>query len=197
MIQIKKSMIDDTAHVLSRAFYNDPLFIFFFPDDSTRISMNFYTFRFITAHAQKKGFAYATSPAFEGASIWLHSSRLQRSLLDQARFGALKMLIKQGKEALDRQIMATAHMKAIHAANLRGPYMYLSTIGIDEKFRGKGLASDLMLPGLEKADRENLPCYLDTHNENNVGLYERYGFNVAAESVIPGSDVHHWAMIRK
>lgn len=190
-------MIDGAAHVLSSAFKNDPLFVFFFPDADTRVELTFYTFRFIAAHAQKKGFVYAVSSVFEGASIWLPFTALKRGLVDQVRFGALKMLSWQGKEAIGRQIMASEHMRAIHAASLGGPHMYLSTIGIDEKYRGKGLLSDLMQPGLEKADRENIPCYLDTHNEKNIGLYARYGFEIAAESVIPGSDVRHWAMIRK
>jgi ribosomal protein S18 acetylase RimI-like enzyme len=197
MQQINKNMINDAAYVLSRAFKNDPLFVFFFPDESTRVELTFYTFRFIAAHAQKKGFVCAVSPGFEGASIWLPFTALKRGLVDQVRFGALKMLFRQGKEAIGRQIMASEHMRAIHAESLGEPHMYLSTIGIDEKYRGKGFASELMRPGLEKADRESLPCYLDTHNEKNIGLYARYGFEIAAESVIPGSDVRHWAMIRK
>jgi len=135
-------MIDGAAHVLSSAFKNDPLFVFFFPDADTRVELTFYTFRFIAAHAQKKGFVYAVSSVFEGASIWLPFTALKRGLVDQVRFGALKMLSWQGKEAIGRQIMASEHMRAIHAASLGGPHMYLSTIGIDEKYRGKGLLSD-------------------------------------------------------
>ena len=27
-------------------------------------------------------------------------------------------------------------------------------------------------------DMQKLPCYLNTQNENNIGLYEHYGFQV-------------------
>lgn len=97
---------------------------------------------------------------------------------------------------ISRQVDASVCMKSIHSEILSGRHIYLSTIGIDKEHRGKGLASVLMAPGLEMADREKLPCYLDTHNEQNIGLYRRYGFEVVHEGTIPGSDVRHWAMIR-
>ena len=106
------------------------------------------------------------------------------------------MCLKQGRDIINRQIKASDHMKSLHGKLLTVPHLYLSTIGIDEAHRGKGFASKLILPMLEKADTERLSCYLDTHNECNIGLYQRFGFHVARESVIPGSVVRHWAMIR-
>ncbi len=197
MIRITKNMLDDSAKVLSGAFGDDPLFKFFFPGDSTRCNLAFFTFRFIAAHACSKGFVFAASPSFEGVSIWLHSQVLERGIIDQLRFGALKMYSNQGKEIIKRQVDASSYMKSIHAEILPGRHIYLSTIGIDKQHRGRGIASVLMAPGLEIADRGNMPCYLDTHNEQNLGLYRRYGFNVVHEGVIPGSNVRHWAMIRR
>ena len=196
MTVIDPHQINDAAHVLSRAFYHDPLFQYLFPEDSTRKNLSFYTFKFIISHAYKKGFILSTSPSLEGIAVWLPSSSIHRNLIDQIRFGALTIYLKQGKEIINRQVSASEYMKSLHRSQLSVPHLYLSTIGIDETHRGKGLASSLIQPMLDKADREGLPCYLDTHNENNVGLYQRFGFRVAHESVIPDSNVRHWAMIR-
>lgn len=196
MTIIPKKETDTAARVLAGAFMHDPLFEYFFPDEKQRAGLSFYTFRFITAHAVSKGSVYSTSPGIEGVSIWLPSSMIERGLIAQLRFGVLRMLFSQGREALNRQISASSHMRALHCDLLPENHLYLSTIGIAKEFRGLGLASGLMDPGLAMADSKNLPCYLDTHNENNLGLYERYGFRVAAESVIPGTGVRHWAMIR-
>lgn len=189
--------IDSLADVLAMAFVHDPLFQYFFPDEKTRHRLSLYTFRFIVAHASKKGVVCETSSALEGASVWLPSESINRSLIDQLRFGAVNMLIKQGRDTINRQIEASDHMKAIHSKLLTEPHLYLSTIGITEDHRGKGLASKLIRPMLEKADQNMLSCYLDTHNENNIGLYQQYGFKVVQESVIPGSTVKHWAMVRE
>ncbi len=191
-----KRLIDNAARVLATAFNKDPLFSFFFPDDTGRTEHAYYTFRFIASHAYKNGYVYSSPSASEGISIWLPSSKIERGLADQLRFGVLRMLLKHDMRAIKRQIAASSHMKALHSSLLREEHLYLSSIGIVPEHRGRGLAADLLSPGLKKAESENIPVYLDTHNENNIGLYERYGFCVAAETVIPGSEVRHWAMIR-
>ncbi len=197
MIEINKNHISPVAALLSRAFRKDPLFNYFFPDHNTRSVLSFYTFSFIAAHAHKKGMVVATSGSFEGAAIWLPSEKIERGIIDQVKFGALKMYLKQGKPTIDRQISASNYMKELHKNLLSTPHVYLSTIGIDSAYRGKGMSAYLMRPGLEWADRENIPCYLDTHNADNIRIYQNYGFKVACESVIPGTSVRHWAMIRE
>ena len=50
------------------------------------------------------------------------------------------------------------------------------------KFRGD---VTLLEPGLARADAEGLPCYLESSNPLNVGLYERHGFEVTREHHLP------------
>jgi len=45
-------------------------------------------------------------------------------------------------------------------------------------------------------DIQKLPCYLNTQNETNIGLYEHYGFQVIEQLVLPDSVVVHTAMMR-
>lgn len=184
------------ALMLANAFFADPLFKYFFPSDLERVQLSFYTFRFIASHAAKNGFIHKTSSHLEGAAIWLPSHHLNRNLIDQLRFGALDMLLKQGREAIQRQKSASAHMQLLHKKLLPMPHLYLSTIGVDVMDRGKGYASLLLKPMLEQADKQSLACYLDTHNERNIEMYQRFGFEVVQESLIPESTVKHWAMIR-
>jgi hypothetical protein len=42
---------------------------------------------------------------------------------------------------------------------------------------------------LERLDRKGTPCYLNTQNEKNVGLYEHFGFQVVDRQMIPGSSI--------
>ena len=46
------------------------------------------------------------------------------------------------------------------------------------------------------ADADALPCYLETHKEANVRIYERYGFGVAAQSRVADYPGNIWAMTR-
>lgn len=50
---------------------------------------------------------------------------------------------------------------------------------------------------LDRIDEAGLPCYLETLEEQNVRLYEHFGFVVAEESAIPGTNLTNWAMLRE
>lgn len=192
----EKSDVDRIAALYAKGFYNDPLFVYFFPDEKTRERLSFYTFKFVVTHAFHYGFITQTSPNLEGAATWLPSEKLNRGLIEQIRFGALAMVYQQGPSAIKRQMDASEYMQSVHAKHLSERHLYLSLLTTDDAYRGKGFATKLFSPTLNKADQQRLPCYLDTHNEANVSLYKRFGFEVAEDSIIPNSDVRHWGMIR-
>jgi ribosomal protein S18 acetylase RimI-like enzyme len=70
-------------------------------------------------------------------------------------------------------------------------------IAVSPDFQGKGYGSKLMRPLFARMDRERMPCYLETHTEKNVSLYQHYGFKLVEERVIPGSQVKQRAMLRE
>ena len=76
------------------------------------------------------------------------------------------------------------------------PHWYLFIIGVDPNFKGKGYAGRLIKPMLSRIKREQLPCYLDTNNEENIGLYQHYGFKVLKKYQFPGINVINWSMLR-
>jgi hypothetical protein len=49
---------------------------------------------------------------------------------------------------------------------------------------------------LKRIDEEGLPCYLETLEKHNVGLYEHFGFKVVNESNVPDTNLTNWAMLR-
>ena len=55
----------------------------------------------------------------------------------------------------------------------------------------------LLQPGLEKADRERVPCYLETAKEINVRFYEKHGFQVVKKVDLPRGGPPVWTMLRE
>ena len=49
---------------------------------------------------------------------------------------------------------------------------------------------------LNQIDKLNLPCFLDTNNEENLPIYAKFGFKILKEYEIPGTNIVNWAMIR-
>merc|ERR1712023_192573 len=54
--------------------------------------------------------------------------------------------------------------------------LHLQVLGTGDNFRGKGLGSQCIKAGLERADKRGVPCYLESSNPRNVPFYERHGF---------------------
>jgi GNAT superfamily N-acetyltransferase len=76
-------------------------------------------------------------------------------------------------------------------------HWFLELIGVAPEYQGKGFAGHLLDPMLDRFDRENLPCYLDTEVEKNVALYQHHGFRVLDDTIVPGTDVRSWGMLRE
>lgn len=75
-------------------------------------------------------------------------------------------------------------------------HWYLQLLGVDPGHQGQGYATALVNPMLARFDREGLPCCLDTMNGDNVAFYERFGFRVAAKSLVPKTQIGLWLMAR-
>lgn len=54
-----------------------------------------------------------------------------------------------------------------------------------------------MKAGLDRADAEHAPAYLESSKESNVPYYERFGFEVTRAIVIPGGGPTLWGMWRQ
>jgi len=46
-------------------------------------------------------------------------------------------------------------------------------------------------------DNRKLRCFLETQEERNIAYYQRFGFEIAKETIIPGLDLQNWVMIRE
>lgn len=120
--------------------------------------------------------------------------------------GACKLPIRQmipgvpavvrsvGVGGMRRSARAYAFLQARHPAE---PHWFLESLATDPAAQGRGVASSLMRPILEKCDRDGLTAYLETQNPANVSFYERRGFAVTNETTIPGGGPHMWLMQRR
>ena len=77
------------------------------------------------------------------------------------------------------------------------PHWFLGPIGVDPMRQGEGFASKLMRPMLDRADAEGLPVFLDTNTEENIALYEHFGFRVKERADMPEADIWNVAMLRE
>lgn len=74
---------------------------------------------------------------------------------------------------------------------------YLYNLVVKPEFQNQGNCSKLLKPMLSYLDRINKDCYLETHDEKNIALYEHFDFELLGTSNIPKTKINHYAMLRK
>ena len=165
------------------------------PDASRRLGGATQLYGGILRYGLARGEVYTTRDV-RGAACWLPPTRPFPSFLGMVRAGMLRVPFRFGWNGFQR-LSAFDHVAtALHRVHAPGPHWYLWAIGVEPEHQGRGLAGSLMQPVLARADAEGLPCYLETHKETNVRIYQRYGFEVVAESGAAGHPGNIWAMIR-
>jgi ribosomal protein S18 acetylase RimI-like enzyme len=74
---------------------------------------------------------------------------------------------------------------------------YLQVIGVSPETQGLGVGTRLMEPAIDLADREQVPCYLETSNPEAVPFYLRAGFEIDAKGVeLMKGGPTYWLMTR-
>jgi len=63
-------------------------------------------------------------------------------------------------------------------------HIYLQQIGIRREFQGKGIGKKLFKTLFAAADSLQVPVYLETESEENVSLYQHYGFNTVETALL-------------
>jgi len=75
-------------------------------------------------------------------------------------------------------------------------YYRIKIVAVDKELRGSGAFRRLVTPVLDHCDTLNIPVVLETHNYNNVGLYEHFGFELVKTIESDSTDVKQYCMIR-
>jgi ribosomal protein S18 acetylase RimI-like enzyme len=77
----------------------------------------------------------------------------------------------------------------------REPHLHIDPLGVLPERQGQGIGSRLLSHFCEIADTEGSMAYLETDQEQNVRLYERFGFTV--EETEPVFGITNWFMYRR
>jgi ribosomal protein S18 acetylase RimI-like enzyme len=192
-----KADVSELSHALGRAFFDDPVSVWIMPDENARAKHLRKFFATVTRHHHLAGggVEVATDGSTIGAAAlwdppgrWKQSTREQLMMLPSFAFGFGPRLTMGRRLG---ELFAT--MKSHHPEE---PHWYLAVIGSDPSVRGKGYGQALMQSRLDRLDAEHAPAYLESSKDENVPYYQRFGFEVMGELVIPGGGPTLWPMWR-
>jgi ribosomal protein S18 acetylase RimI-like enzyme len=179
----------EIAEALARAFQNESGWSYVIPDPKLRAQRLVGAFHLFLRDEHRKGAVYGTE-GIEAVTLWRGPGQARDSLFDTTRLiipfvQCLRFSIFRGLEVAD---LIEKHLPT-------EPFWYLHYAGCDPAFQGKGYGGAAIRAGLARADEDGLPAYLETADENNLALYQTFGFEVKHVWQVPEGPMF-WGMQR-
>jgi len=180
-VSVRPARSDDfapLAAVLARAFYDDPVTAWFYPDAARRMkhARRFFAIRLRQLADQELIY---TTPERAGAALWAGPGHWREDLRQSL------MLLPMLPVLLPRIVRCTHGVREIESRHPIEPHYYLSVLGTEPQQQGGGIGSALLGPVLQRCDADGTGAYLESSKESNVDFYARHGFAVTERIEMP------------
>jgi len=196
---LERSQLERAATMLARAFDADPLYTALFPEPDERRRLLSLLWGGVLRYSARYG-VVLVAPEVVGVSAWLAPGAMRITVWRQVRSGLAlpRAVMRFPREARRRTLACLSYLDRL-GDQIMGERRcwYLWALGVDPSMRRHGIGSSLVAPILDRADREGLPCYLETFERGDVAFYDRLGFQVVHAGAMPREDVPVWTMLRE
>ena len=194
ILPVRDDTYQEAANVLGHAFIDNPIPVAIFQElpeveRQKRITVAFAADLEICAKIGKPLLIKENDNVVTVAVIY-HPGSYPIPFINQISL-LIKIIWGAGFYGLGRWMTYLLEIEKLHP---KQPHYYLEYLGVEPAYQGKGLGSALLKLLTEKADTEQMGCYLENANPRNNPLYHRFGFETINEKDIIG--VHNWVMWR-
>jgi GNAT superfamily N-acetyltransferase len=190
----RRADIRELSRTMARAFHDDPVMRWLLPEDKARTAQLARMFAVMTRHHHLAGGGVEVACDGTGivaAALWDPPNRWRQTRREQLAMTPAFIRVfglRSAKGQAVQEVMKRAHPEE--------PHWYLAAIGSDPTVRGKGFGQVLMESRLDRVDAEHAPAYLESTKHQNIAYYQRFGFEVTGEIVLPEGGPTMWPMWR-
>jgi GNAT superfamily N-acetyltransferase len=183
---------------LARAFYDDPLFGYFVPDEvsQSKALLSFMGAAVVDATPFDEIWVARRGGKVACAAVWLPPGAYprgpRRDLLTNLR--GLPTFVRSGRRLAGAIKLLNAVDKAHH--EIKEPHYYLGLLGTDPLYQRSGAGSAALQPILTRCDTEGVAAYLETQKEENIAYYARHRFDLVEKIDLDGVPPV-WTLSRK
>jgi GNAT superfamily N-acetyltransferase len=196
IVLLESSQIQLASEILGNAFADDPLFQHFTDsDERRRLSSLQWLGKTILDYAYPHRAVYTTE-SISGVAVWIPPHQFPLNELRLLQVGVYALPFKLRLSRLLPSIPLFFQIEACHKTWMSQPHWYLMMLGVDPDRQNCGVGSALLQPVLAQADRDKLPCYLETSTAAAVRFYQRQGFEVVETINSTQANIWLWAMRR-
>ncbi len=180
--------VAEAGRLLTGAFIDDPGTAIVEPDPARRWDVNRVLFELDVAATLGSVWAHLEQGWLTGVAIWLAPGSVSEAFEDRTLSAARSVV---GRAATDRWLTMLTDFERLRAEAIDAPHWFLALLGVDRLARGHGVGSALLQVGHDAADRDGLPCFLETFTELNVAYYRRRGYSLTrSTTVADGVPIH-------
>ncbi|MEM6753640.1 MAG: GNAT family N-acetyltransferase [Cyanobacteria bacterium P01_C01_bin.38] len=194
IIRLEETQITKATETLVDAFSKDPLLQYILPqaiDKREKVCREFSEINL--RYAQPFNHIY-TTPEIKGIAAWIPPGKYPLNFFKLLQLGFYKIPFQIGFGNFKKLLSVFSLFEKYHKQDMNQPHWYLLVLGVSSDYQSQGIGSLLIQPILERADKENLPCYLETSTEKAVRFYQRNGFEIIRTGEEP---VRFWTMKRE
>jgi ribosomal protein S18 acetylase RimI-like enzyme len=167
------------VETLTAAFFDDQFFVWWVPDPWRRRQLLPPYFEITVDLNHPHGEIYTAAPVPAAAAVWIPP---EHQPVGEAAGEMLAAYAEAADETAERLVTAFTLMDEVHPTQ---PHAYLFLLGTRPPWQNQGLGSALLREVLEWCDRDRIPAYLEASSAANQRLYQRHGFEVTGEIVLP------------
>jgi ribosomal protein S18 acetylase RimI-like enzyme len=198
LYEVQKRDMARVGEVLVDAFRYDPVWNKIYEGEAD-IEKRFRAhFQVPVRYCLKYGEVYAPSKDLEGVVAWVPGEYADMTAWRIIRSGAIGAAIRMGLSASKKMgpvFKTIAEDRHEHMAG--STYLYLFVVGVATRLQGKGFGGKLISAAIGKSERKGVQLYLETETEENVKMYEHFGFRLLKRITLPMVDLPMWEMVRK
>jgi len=194
--QVSWDDLTPAANTLQRAFADNAMMRFMTASARNPDAALNQNFVHILRRTRVNGIIMRTSERHEGIAVWFLNGFATSSLLLNLGVAWYKLRAFRLRE-IRKLLPFYMQIERAHARIISQPHYYLEILGVAPRFQGQGYSSKLLRPVLAHADEKRLKCYLETQDEENVSLYQHFGYEVVDTIPVAFDPTPYSLMLRK
>ncbi|MCC6142190.1 MAG: GNAT family N-acetyltransferase [Candidatus Hydrogenedentes bacterium] len=189
ILPITPDAVPELGAVMARAFEQDPVWSYMFPDARRRPDQLRWFFTLWIPLVAELGAAFMTADR-RALALWIPPGQEDRLSPGRQAQRVLRALAHLGPGWAWRSFQVALDAAKRQAEEVREPHWILDAIGVDPRVQRQGHGAALIYHVLDCAEAGRTPVYVQTHNRVNIPYYERFGFDlIKADRTRPGLDV--------
>lgn len=179
VVSARVDQLAELAHGPAAALFGGPAPLAMFPDPRRRPRTEPAFAEFFLRLAHADGQVVETTPSLTSVSVWVppgHTTPWWR--LAQCAPALLGWLATATLRDAHRAFQYFGRMEKRRLELMTGPHWSLDALAVSPHRQRFGLGAVLVRHGLERADRQDMPAYVQTEVEANADFYAKFGFDL-------------------